>query len=96
MQYFLRVLFGNNDVFSNFTYDVGEITQEFHVELKKDAELRKQPPSKFPPQNRDRPDFLLNQIQRAGIIREMGIDVEIGSFCTNLSWFYRIETLSNW
>ena len=35
----LRILFENNDVFSKFTYDVGKITQDFYVELKKHAEL---------------------------------------------------------
>ena len=35
LQYLLRVLIENNDVFSKFTYDVGKITQEFHVKLKK-------------------------------------------------------------
>ena len=83
LQHFLRVLIENNDVFSKFTYDVGKITQEFHVKLKKDAELRKQRPSKVPLHYRDRLEILLNELQRAGIIREMGSDVEMGSLFTN-------------
>ena len=41
LQHLLRVLIENDDVFSELTYDVGKITQEIHVKLKKDAELRK-------------------------------------------------------
>ena len=83
LQHLLRVLIENNDVFSKFTYDVGKITQECHVKLKKDAELRKQRPSKVPLHYRDRLEILLNELQRAGIIREMGSDVEMGSLFTN-------------
>ena len=83
LQHLLRVLIENNDVFSEFTYDVGKITQKFHVKLKKDAELRKQRPFKVPLHCRDRLEILLNELQRAGIIREMGSDVEMGSVFTN-------------
>ena len=48
LQDLLRVLIENNHVFSKFTYDVGKIMQEFHVKLKKDAEIKKQRPSKVP------------------------------------------------
>ena len=60
-----------------------EKSQEFHVKLKEDAELRKQRPSKVPLHYRDRLEILLNELQRAGIIREMGSDVEMGSLFTN-------------
>ena len=53
LQLLLRVLIKNNDVFSKITYDVGKIKQEFYVKLKKDAELRKQRPSKVPLHYRD-------------------------------------------
>ena len=33
LQHLLRV--ESNDVFSKFTYDVGKVTQEFHVKIKK-------------------------------------------------------------
>ena len=79
----MRFLIENNDVFSKFTYEVGKITQEFHVKLKKDAELRKQRPSKVPLHYSDRPEILQNELQGAGIIREMGSDVEMGSLSTN-------------
>ena len=42
LQRLLKVLMENNDVFFKFTFDVGKMTQEFHVKLKKDAEIRKQ------------------------------------------------------
>ena len=71
LQQLLRVLIENNDVFSKFTYDVEKITQEFLVKLKKDAELRNQRPSKVPLHYGDRLEILLNEPQRAGIIREM-------------------------
>ena len=79
----LRVIVENNDVFSKFTSDVGKITHEFHVKSKKDAELRKQRTSKVPLHYRDRQENLLNELQRAGIIREMGSDVEMLSLFTN-------------
>ena len=47
LQHLLRVLIGNHDVFFKFIYDVGKSTQKLHVKLKKDAELRKQRPSKI-------------------------------------------------
>ena len=83
LQHLLRVLIENNDVFSKFTYDVGKISREFHVKFKKDAELWKQRPSKVPLLYKDRLEILLNELQRAGIIREMGGDVEVGSLYTS-------------
>ena len=53
------------------------------LNFKKDAELRKQRTSKVPLHYRDRPEILLRELQRAGITREMGNDVEIGSLLTN-------------
>ena len=82
LQHLSRVFVENNDVFSKFIYDVGKITREFHVKLKKDAELRKQRPSKTPLHYRDRLEILLNEPQRGGIIREMGSDVEMVSLFT--------------
>ena len=60
-----------------------EKSLEFHVKLKKDAELRKQRPSKVPLHYRDRLEILPNELQRAGIIREKGSDVEMGSLFSN-------------
>ena len=79
----LRVLIKSNDVLFKFTHEVGKITQEFHVKLKKDAELREQRLSKVPLHYRDRLEILLKVLQRAGIIRQMRSDVEMGSLFTN-------------
>ena len=83
LRHLLRFLVDPNDVLSKFIYDVGKITQDFHIKLKKDAELQKQRPSKVPLHYRDRLEILLNELQRARIIREIGSDVERGSFFTN-------------
>ena len=53
LQHFFRVSIENNDVLSKITCDVVKITQEFHVKLKNDAEIRKQRPSKVPLHYRD-------------------------------------------
>ena len=96
LRHLLNTLIENNDVFSKFTYDVGNITQEFHVKLKKDVELRKQRPSKVPFHLRDRLGILLHELQRAGIIREMESDVEVGSLFSNPIIILPKEILSNW
>ena len=83
LQHLLRVLIENNHVFSKFTYDVGKIMQEFHVKLKKDGEIRKHRPSKVPLHCRDALEILVNELQRAGIIRKMGSYVEVGLLFTN-------------
>ena len=41
LQHLFRVLVENDEVFKKITYDVGRITQEFHVKLKEDANLGK-------------------------------------------------------
>ena len=71
LHHLLRVFIQNNEIFSKFTYDVGKITQKFHVKLKKDAELWNQRHSKVPLHYRDRLETLLNELQRAGSIREI-------------------------
>ena len=83
LQHFLRVLIENNDIFSKFIFVVGKIMQDFYVKLQKDVELWKQRPSKAPYHHRDRLEILLKELQRAGIIREMGSDVEMGSLFGN-------------
>ena len=41
LQHLLKVFIKDNDVCSKFANDVGKIMQEFQIELKRDAELRK-------------------------------------------------------
>ena len=97
LQHLLRVLIENNDVFSNFTYDVRRITQEFHVKLKKYAVLRKQRPSKVPLHYKDRLEHLLNELQRAGIIPEKWeVMLKWVRYSPNLSSFYPKQILSKW
>ena len=79
----MRIFIKNEDVFFKLTYDVGKLTQEFIIKLTGDAEQRKQQPSKFLSQYKDRPENLLKELQKAGIFREIGSDVEMSSFFTN-------------
>ena len=51
--------------------------------MTKDAELRKERPSKVPLPYKDRLEIFLKELQRAGIIHELGSDVEMGSSFTN-------------
>ena len=83
LRHLLRTLVENNDVISKISYDDGKIMQEFHVQLKKDAELRKQRPFILPLHYRDRLEILQSEPKRARIIREIGSDVEMGSLFTN-------------
>ena len=83
LRHLLRFSVENKDVFSKLTYDVGKISQEFHVKLKNDADLRKQRPSKVTLHYRERLKTPLNEMQRAEIFRGMGSDVEFGSLFTN-------------
>ena len=58
-----------HDVVLNLNYGIGKITQEFHVKLKNDAELRKQRPPKLPLRYKNRVEIHLREPQRAEIIR---------------------------
>ena len=59
------------------------MTQDFHVKVKKDDELRKQRPSEVLLHYRDRLEVLRMEVRQAGIIREKGSDVEMVSLFTN-------------
>ena len=79
----MRNIIEKNDVFSKYTYDVGKVTQNFHVQLKKDAELGKQQSSRVPLFYWNWLEVVLNELERVGIIREIGKDVEMSSVFTN-------------
>ena len=83
LQHLLTVLLENNVVLSNSTCDVGKITQEIHVKLKKYPELRKQRRPEVPLHYRNRLEIHLIELQRPGIIRDLRSDVEMGSVFTN-------------
>ena len=81
--YLLRILVNDLDVYSHHKYDVGKISQKFHVKLKENSELKKQRASRVPLHYQTKLETLLDELQKADIIREMGDDVEMGSMFIN-------------
>ena len=73
----------DKDVYSQHKYDVGEIKQKFHVKLLPNSTLTKQRPSRVPLHHQEKLEILLDQLCKAGIIREMGDDTEMGSSFIN-------------
>ena len=67
-------IYYNQDCYSHHKYHVGKINQQFHIKLNKDAQLRKQRPSKVPLQYREKLKELLKTLEENGIIAEMGKD----------------------
>ena len=82
VQHLLRVLVENNDVFSKLAMILEKLLK-ISMSNWKSAELRTQQPSKVPLHHMKWLENLLKKLQRAGIIRQMGSDVEIGSLFTN-------------
>ena len=78
-----RILVNDQDVYSHHKYDVGKIQQKFHVTLKENSELKKQRASRVPLHYQSKLEALLEELQRADIIREMGDDIEMGSMFIN-------------
>ena len=78
-----RILVNDQDVYSHHKYDVGKIQQKFHVKLKENSELKKQRASRVPLHYQSKLEALLEELQRADIIREMGDDIEMGSMFIN-------------
>ena len=79
----LDILVEDSDVYSFTKYDIGKIAHEFKITLQKDAQFRKQRPSKIPFHYRDRLEKLLVELQEAEIIKEMGDEEEMGSSFIN-------------
>ena len=73
----------DQDVYSRHKYDVGKVQQKPHVKLKENSELKKQRASRVPLHYQSRLEALLEELQRADIIREMGDDIEMGSMFFN-------------
>ena len=69
----------NKDVYSQHKYDVGKIEQKFHAKLTPNATLSKKRPSRVPLHYQEKLDNLLVELCKAGIIKEMGNDKEMGS-----------------
>lgn len=83
LEYLIRILIEDKDVYSHHKYDVGKINQKFHVKLKENSELKKQRPSRVPLHYQSKLETLLEELQKAEIIREMGDDIEMGSMFIN-------------
>ena len=79
----IDMLVDARDVYSQHKFDVGKTRQKFHVTLKPNVELKRQPPSKVPLHLKEQLEKLLTQLKDADIIREMGDDDEMGSLFVN-------------
>ena len=79
----MKLLARDKDVYSQHKYDVGEVKQKFHVKLLPNSTLTKQKLSRVPLHHQEKLEILLDQLCKAGIIREMGDDTEMGSSFIN-------------
>ena len=79
----LKLLARDKYAYSQHKYDVGKIKQKFHVKLLPISTLTKQRPSRVPLHHQEKLEILLEQLCKAGIIREMGDDTEMGSSFIN-------------
>ena len=70
-------------MFSLHIFDVGKTRQKLHVTLKPNVELKRQRASKVPLHLKDKLGKLLTQLKNADIIRDMGVDDEMGSLFVN-------------
>ena len=83
MTLLIDLLIDSEDVYSLHKFDVGKTRQKFHVTLKPNVELKRQRASKVPLHLKDKLEKLLTQLKDADIIREMGVDDEMGSLFVN-------------
>ena len=79
----MKLLARDKDVYSQHKFDVGKIKQKFHVKLLPNSTLTKQRPSRVHLHHQKKLEILIEQICKAGIIREMGDDTEMGSSFIN-------------
>ena len=77
------MLIDSKDMYYLQKFDVGKTRQKFHVTLKSNVKLKRERASKVPLHLKDKLDKLIAQFKDAEIIREMGDDDEMGSFCVN-------------
>ena len=73
----------DKDVYSQHKYDVGKIKQTINIKLLPNSTLTKQRPSRVPLHHQEKLEILLDQLCKAGTIREMGDDTEMGSSFIN-------------
>ena len=79
----IDMLVDSRDVHSQHKFDVGKTSQNFHVTLKPNVELKRQRPSKSPLHLKEQLEKILTQLKDADIIREMGDDDKMGSIFVN-------------
>ena len=79
----MKLLARDKEVYSQHKYNVGKIKQKFHVKLLPNSTLTKQRPSRVPLHHQEKLEILLNHLCKAGIIREMGDETEMGSSFIN-------------
>ena len=78
-----KVLIADNDVYSHHKYDIGRTKQKFNIPLIKDAQFKKQRPSKVPFHLRDKLEVLMDELIQAGIIRELDENDDMNSWFVN-------------
>ena len=83
MTLLIDMLIDSTDVYSLHKLDVGKTRQNFCITLKPNVELKRQRASKVPLHLKDKLEELLTQLEDAHIIREMGVDDEMGSLFVN-------------
>ena len=83
MTLLIDLLIDSENVYSLHKFDVGKTRQKFHVTLKPNVELKRQRASKVPLHLKDKLEKLLTQLKDGDIIREMGVDDEMGSLFVN-------------
>ena len=83
MIFLIDMLADARDFYSQHKFDVGKSRQKFHVTLKPKVELKRQRPSKVSLHLKEKLEKLLTQLKYGDIIREMGVDDEMGSLFVN-------------
>ena len=63
------ILLKDNDVYSHHKYDIGRTKQQFNIPLIKNAEFKKQRPSKITFHLRDKLELLMDELIQAGVKR---------------------------
>ena len=70
----IEEILANKDCYAQHKYDLGLIKQKFNIKLKPNTEFRRQRPSKVPIQYWEKLQVVLKQLEKAGVIQQMGSD----------------------
>ena len=79
----IDMIIDSRDVYSQHKLYIGQSKQKFHITKKPNSEIRKQRLSKVLLHLKEKLGKFLGQLQKTGIIREMGDDDELGSLFVN-------------